>query len=410
MSLECFSVAALLYWLAAFVGSIDEQQGTPKHPPKKVEIMESLSFAPGKPPPETKQQKKERLRKKQEQKRREANRRLRKTQEFSSSLLKPAWCILPHHLLRGYEFWINILKGDTFFTKRQSLLEEIQRIKTPSVPVEGFDTSLHEMFRNEYVVKAQHVMSFLYQNQKLRWMFKRFFSQVRIRRFPPLNERDPITLDSITEPIQFPSFRQRKYYAFEAKPFAKHLHNKLIHHDGQIPTPLFPKNPFTNEPFTVPQIISLIDQARCYGHTSWAIEAFIASRYDIASFSIINSKPLRLHALRQTMAHVTDWDAIDILYDFMKSQHDTHDEPFMSVPYKWALHHAPYASRLVAWRKLCLKWYETDILLDDSSLKLSFFQGIEIKTLPLCDTPNDLRDLKLSKSKSRVSTDGSRSP
>jgi hypothetical protein len=374
--------------------------------------MESSSFAPGKPPPETKHQKKERLRKKQEQKRRETNRRLRQTQEVSSSLLKPSWCILPHHLLHGYEFWIHILKGDTFFTKRQSLLEEIHRMETPSAPVEGFDASRGTTFRNEYLVKAQTVMSFLYQNQMLRWMFKRFITQVRIRRFPPLNEKDPITLDSITEPIQFPSFPQRKYYVFEAKPFAKHLHNKLVHHDGQIPTPLFLKNPFTNEQFTVPQVMSLIEQARRYGHTSWAIESFIASRYNVARFTILHSKLLRLHAFRTTLSKVDDWDSKDTLFEFIKMHHEIHEEPFYNPRYRWAITHAPHAPRIVAWRKLCLKWYETDILIEDPGTKVKFFTEVETRTLPLCDIPNDLKELKFQKQKhtSLESTDGSRSP
>jgi hypothetical protein len=406
LSLECFSVAALLYWLAVVVGSIEKQQDMPKQDLYDLSTMEAYSFAPGRPRQETKEQKRERLRKQTKEKRRKA---LLFQKNVSSPLSKTNWCILPHHLLQGYEFWIHILRGESFLTKRQSLLEEIDRMNKPIVPVEGFDRSIGEKFRNEYLVKAQHVLSFLHQNQKLRWIFKRFFTKARIQRFAPLNEKDPITLDSITQPIQFPSFRLRKQYIFEAKPFVRHLHNKLLHNDGQIPTPLYPKNPFTNELFSLPQMMSLIEQARQYGHSSWAIESFVASRYDIVSFSILHSKPLRLHAFRDTMAHVTDWDAIDILYDFIKSQHEVHDEPFMSVRYKWALVHAPHADRIVAWRKLCLKWYETDILLEDASMKLSFFREVETKTLPLCDIPNDLRDLKLNKNKPNLSVDGSRS-
>jgi hypothetical protein len=402
LSLEFFSLAAVFYWLAVLVGCIEKQEDIPKQMLKNLEIMETLSFALGQSKRETRQEKHERLRKQEDRKRKEKQKKQRKPKRFRSiSLFGPSWCILPHHILKGFEFWMAILKGDTFLTKRKSLLDEMERMKT--------STAHTEPFRNEYLVKAQNLISFLYQNQKLRWIFKRFFTTSRIQRFTTLNETDPITLEPITQPIQFPSFPQRKYYAFEAKPFAKHLHNKLIHNDGHIPSPLFPKNPFTNELFTLAQIISLIEQARNYGHTSWAIESFIACRYNLASYSIISFKPLRLHALRTTMSKVNDWDSIDTLYDFIKIQHTIHDEAFSIPLYTWAVRHAPHESRIVSWRKMCLKWYEADILMDDIDSKRALFTILEGRTLSLCSWPEELFALKKNKAKSTKQSDGSRS-
>lgn len=390
LSLEFFSLALVFYWLAVLVGYIEKQEVMLKQSPIHSIKMEPPSFAIGRRVQESKYQREKRLRK----------RRKPTGEKASVRYAKPSWFLLPHHLANGFEFWIAMLKGDTFLTKRKSLLDDIEKAKTPTSPIQ-------DKFRDEYLVKAQHVMSFLYQNQKLRWIFKKFFTKLRLQRFPSLNDVDPITLERITQPIQFPSFAQRKTYSFEANPFVKHLHNKLTHNDGHIPDPLFPKNPFTNEAFSLSQLMSLIDQARKYSHTSWAIESFVSCRYDLTSFSTIHSKPLRLNALRATMANVSSWDSIDTLYDFIKIQHAFHNALFHMNLYKWAVNHAAKEKRIESWRKLCVKWYEVDILIDDADTKRDLFHVIEAKTFLMCSKPDELTSLR--QAKSRVTTDGSRS-
>lgn len=363
--------------------------------------MESPSFAPGRPRQESKAEKRERLRRKQLEKRRK--------QCPHVIPKRPTWLLLPSSITKGFEFWIHTMKGDSFLEKKAALQQDIKRWKEPVQSIVGFDTSRMIEFHKDYVEKANVVMGLLYQNQSLRWKFKRFFTQLRIQRFPRCNDVDPITLEPIQEPIQVPLFAQRKLYVFEANPFMKHLHTKLVQSDAQIPDPQPMKNPLTNEAFTTAQLISLIAQAKRYGHTSWAIESFCSSRYDLASYILIYSKPLRLHAIRTTMANVYSWDSIDTLYDFIKSQHILHEEVFRQDIYAWAVHHAPHQPRIVSWRKMCLKWYEVDILIEDPDSKESMFRVIESKTLPLCTKPKDLQEFRRSKRKSAASSDGSRS-
>lgn len=394
LSLEFFSLAALLYCIAALIGSIDEQEVILKHKRKILYTMERYSFSPGVPRQETKQQKKERIRKQKEEKRKEKLRKERRLRGFCPPPQRPSWLLLPNHVTKGFEFWILTLKGDTFVQKKQSLLDQIKEAKKPIECPYAFDPVFTEAQKKVFLEKADSVMNLLYENQKIRWTFKVFFTKVRALHFQKLNEVDPITMDSIVEPIQFPSFSHRKIYSFEAKPFAKHIHNSLIHNDGHIPDALTPKNPLTNEVFSLPQLMSLISQARAYGHTSWAIEGFIASRYDLTTFMIIHSKSLRLHALRNTMANVNDWDSIDTLYDFIKSQHASHDAVFPMGIYKWAVNHAWYEPRIENWRKLCLKWYEVDILIDDVDTRLNFLEAIKKKTLLLCSKPEELSSLR----------------
>lgn len=394
LSLEFFSLAALLYYIAVLLGSIEEQEDILKHKLNILYTMERYSFSPGLTRQETKQQKKERIRKKKEEKRKEQLRKERRLRGSYRPPQRPSWLVLPYHVTKGFEFWILTLKGDTFLQKKQTLLEQIEQAKKPTESIYGFDTRFAEEQKRNIIERAADVLKLLVLNQKIRWTLKVFFTKVRALHFQKLNEVDPITMDSIVESIQFPSFPHRKIYSFEAKPFAKHIHNSLIHNDGHIPDALSPKNPLTNEVFSLPQLMSLISQARAYGHTSWAIEGFIASRYDLTTFMIIHSKSLRLHALRNTMANVDDWDSIDTLYDFIKSQHAVHDAVFPMGIYKWAVNHACYEPRIETWRKLCVKWYEVDILIDDNDTRLNYLDAIKKKTLLLCSKPEELSSLR----------------
>jgi hypothetical protein len=410
-SLECFSVAALLYWLAVVVGCIEKQQDIPKQNCEILCTMETCSFAIGRPRHETKLQKRERLYRIAKEKRRNEMRK-RTYQPIPIPIpTRPSWLLLPSHITKGFGFWLLTLKGDTYLEKRATLLTDLKRNDEPIQCIYKFDTSLSEQFRRDYKDKALLVMDLLYQNQCLRWIFKRFFTRLRIQRFQVCNEVDPITMDGIKESIQVPLFSQRKIYRFEATPFLKHLHNRLVHCDGHISRPQPMKNPLTNEVFTTAQLMSLLAQAKRYGYSSWAIEAFSASQYNLSRFMLIYTKPLRLHALKTTMANVTSWDSTDTLFDFIKSQHMIHEEVFRQPMYTWAVHKAPYSSRIVSWRKLCVQWYEMDILVDDFDTKERILRGLEAKTLQLCDRPHELEMLRnqMRKANSPPSSDGSRS-
>lgn len=376
----------------------------PKQNIKTIDKMEQAVFALGAPRRETKQQKKERLRKEKEWKYKDARAKKRKL------LYKPlpkreVWCILPKHVTNGFDFWIETLKGRSFFEKRKSLFHSLET-QPPVKPCPwNFNNSTH--LRQEFLEKSQLVISLLHQNQALRWKFKNFFTKARMLRFQKVNEQDPITLEPFKQPIRIYNFYLQKTYVFEAESCAKHIHKKLTQNDGHIPTPQCPKNPLTNQDFSLTQLMSVIQQCKQAGHTFWSIEAFKACRYDPVSFIAVHSKPLRLHALHMTMASPTSWDCIDTLYDFIKSQHEEHNEHFSVLVYKWAIHHVPHEERIEKWKKLCIKWYEVDILFDDTDTQIGFFNEIQKKTLPLCKPPKELLELRSASLKSQQQADGS---
>lgn len=393
-SLECFSLAALLYWLAVFVGSMQKQEA--KQIFLKNSPMEGQPFALGAPRIETRTQRKERL-KWEEKWKRKQERRCRGVEVVPK---RPGWRILPSHLCKGYELWIDTLKGDTFLTKRSHLLNQITHIQGPPACPWKFPMGKSRLC-DEIQEKAGKVLILLRMNQDLRWKLKRFFTLCRIRRMSQVNDKDPITMESIEQEVCIPFFDQKKIYSFEAESLAKYIHKQLVANDGTIPMPQYPKNPLTNQEFSLVQIISILSQTKNLGHTSWALESFAACRYDLESFLLFHRKSLRVHALRMTMAKPSDWDAIDTLYDFIQTQFDAHNVAFPRTLYKWAVRHATNHSQIERWRKLCLRWYEVYILIDDPLTRIDMLATIQEKTLDLCSKMRELQSYRL--------LDGSRS-
>jgi hypothetical protein len=396
--------------LAVVVGYIEKQEDMLKQFLWILNKMESNSFSLGRPRQETKQQKKERIRKQKLEKAKEARRKANHAKSFVPLPVRPPWLVLPKYLYKDYEFWILTLKGDTYWSKKQDLLNQIEKVQTPQKSIFQFPETYTEANRKSFLEKADSVLSLLDQNQVLRWKFKNFLNKVRILRFSKVNTADPITLEPFKYPVSFPSFKQQKRFTFEAESFIKHCHKKLLNNEGEIPAPQFPKNPLTNEEFTLTQLMGLLDQCRQVSQTSWVIEAFIECQYDMTTFLAVHSKPLRLQAIRTTMANVSSWDAIDILYDFIKSQYLFHKKAFHSNTYRWAITYRPHHPKVNAWRKLCLKWYETDILIEEYDTKETFLKVISDKTIVLCTLPHDLQVLRKLSLKSQDLSDGSSSP
>lgn len=356
------------------------------------------AFAIGSLPKESRDQKKERLRKERAWKRKREGHEAKKTKTWKLDTPKgkqSLWRIIPSRVCGGFGFWIDFLRGETLLQKRIHLCETMELMKKEvksQRPWKFPPTTL----RQEYLESTKQLFQFLEMNQALRWKYKVFFTKARALRFRPLNDKDPITLDTFRQPVYMYSYSNRIYYTFEAFHMTRHIHRALMTHNSLIPTPFLAKNPFTNEVFSTPLFIFILQQCKRYGHTTWAIEAFISCRYNLVSFMRLHVKPLRLNALRITMANVDSYDGIDILYDFIESQHEDHDSVFLSATYKWAIHHAPHESRLDKWRKLCLQWYEVDILQDDPTVRVEEWNKIQEKTAELCERPNELHFLRLS--------------
>lgn len=353
--------------------------------------MDQATFAIGSIKKETKNEKRERLRRKQK----------KEPSTFIPIPKGPSWLLLPPSVCEGTAFWIDTLKGGSFFSKRNSLFEEMDFMKEPRKKNYGIDASVGEDLRKEHVEKTKKVLSILHLNQTFRWKWKIFITKARMLRFQKVNETDPITFDICKQPISIHIFDQRKTYLFEAGTIAKHFQKKLTNNDGHTPSPLYPRNPFTNEKFTLTQTISIIERCKEYGKGSWALEAFRACRYDILSFTIVHGKPLRLQSLHATMSATSSWDCLDTLLDFIRHQHVLHNIHYNVTLYQWAVNKLMSHEIMEQWRKYCIKWYELDILIDDEDIREGFYEGLKKKTFCFCKKVAELQFLRLDFIKSK---------
>jgi hypothetical protein len=339
-------------------------------------------FHPGKVAKLTKEQK----RKREMQKLREKRRKERKS-SYAPVEKRPRWFLLPSPI--QHSFLIDTLSGDTFITKMKALQEYGQiwkDMKSDLFPSYKPDSKILESIRQS---KTQ-CKKLIIDNQILRWKFKRFVTKWRLRRFRELNDTDCITLNPIVEAIRISNFALRLFYVFEASTLLSHIHRQLLHHDGSIPDPLMPKNPYTNELFSLGQLLNIRQQCKTKKESNWSLEAFAKSNYNIETFLQYNRKRLRMHAMKSILFSYKDYDGIDTLLNFIETQHDEHNAVFQKGLYRWCLMHIPEESRICKWRRLCLEYYEREILAEDDSGRDNAFFYIQTKTGTLCSPPVEL--------------------
>lgn len=307
-----------------------------------------------------------------------------------------SWRIIPNRCSpEGISFTIDTLLGNTYLEKKRSLQRRIDTLQKKNDFL--FNAEKIEQQNREFLAYYARVAEVLEMNQKMRWIFKRLYNYYHVSHLRKVNITDPITLLPFRYPIVLNNFKTKTQYTFEAESFARHAHKSLLHHDGQIPCSKLPKNPYTNEELSFIQLLSLLTQSRKYGFTFWTIEAFVDHRYSMVKFQKTHQKPLRLYAIQDTLKSLSDLEAFDIVYDFIRSHHRDHKKQFPKNIYEWALEEASDDDVILRWKKYCLEWYEIDILEDDEFTKNRKFDRILSSTEKLCEFPLHLFERKKRK-------------
>jgi hypothetical protein len=355
-------------------------------PKQKIQYLSNMeavpSFHPGYMPRRTKEEKRRYEREKKRQKLQKEMRK-NKPQFF---IRCPVWRILPCQA--DHAFLIDTLSGKTYFEKMKSLEDYGSFLTTKSTLFPNFKPN-QELKETIFQMKKA-CKSLMAENQILRWKFKRFITKWRMKRFKQINDTDFITLSEIQKTVKIYNYPTRCIYTFEASSILQDIHKKLLNHDGQIPHPLFPRNPYTNEQFTISQLLSVQTQCKKYEQAVWTLESFYKSKMKIDTFSQIHRKALRLHALKSILFHVKDFEGIYLLLNFIESQHDEHEAQFNKPLYRWCLSTIPDDSKIQSWRYLCKEYYEEEILAEDDVQRELCFARIARKTGYLCAPPYDL--------------------
>lgn len=269
-------------------------------------------------------------------------------------------------------FCADTLIGSTFIKKMESLAAMRKS------DVNGIE---------EVCIEAGKI---LLLNQKVLYAFKSLLNIWRFKNLRTMNQEDPITLSVPSNAVHIITPKYR--FVYEAESIALDIHKRLLHHDGQIPYPLEPRNLLTNEPMSLQQMISVIDQCRSFGYSYWTLEAFKKSSYCIEDFVRVQRNPLRYSAIIKIINNPLDPDGIDTITDFIQTQFDYHNIPYPTTTYIWALRHIPADSMIIQWKSLCKKWFSC-LIFDGIT------PSIEHTTEILCKNWRVLRDKMLEAKK-----------
>ena len=167
---------------------------------------------------------------------------------------------------------------------------------------------LHDMFitnqRKRFLVRK------MYRKWSQRVWMKRTQCNITLIDMEPIAEKDAIYLTST---------KHHQIFRFHRNDVFTNFLTNIGSCDEMLPTPRTPTNPWTNEPLTFQQTLSI-----CHQMISWyagkgkcpplIFSAFCASRYNIRTFRYKHSSLLAHHAIQTYFAEITS-DNHDVILD-----------------------------------------------------------------------------------------------
>lgn len=299
------------------------------------------------------------------------------------------WRIIP--CSPSHAITIDTLAGNSYITKKEGIKEFGHVYLNPPRSTFIFPTS--ESSNHMTIVLRElrdSCASLIEENQRIRWRFKRFVTKWRLQKAKRVNDTDFCTLEPFKTPVFIMNFTKRNIHTFEADSILSDIHKKLLQHSGQIPTPLAPRNPYTNEAFTQSQLIHLFCQLKERGRTRWTLELFRKYKFNMEQFILYERKNLRIHALKSMLSSLKEWDGLDLMIDFIETHHLEHNASFSKNLYIWSIMNIEDDPRISGWIRLCREYHMRDILTDDPEEKEILFAEIRGKSGSLCSPPHDL--------------------
>jgi len=256
------------------------------------------------------------------------------------------------------------------------------------IRVKAHDRTLREWWILIHSMKAstlpsekqagEHLEEAFFNNQRLRWLACKWIRNVRCK---IMNKRvvgaeDMVTLRPIpTESlVSVYDIRARNKYQFHTNTIARAIFNNLMCSSYGIAAPQFPKNPYTNAPWSYGQILTIITQVLrnlTYTHKapSTPLLTYRMSNYNMPEFLKKYGLGLKIYAAKTLFSTQDDPTTIEIYNETIDDIYSGDNLPTRSY----------YVSRLVKGRKL-----PVDLKKDWDALVLTFwlYSNYNIVILP----------------------------
>ena len=207
-----------------------------------------------------------------------------------------------------------------------------------------------------WVRKDQLVKSALRRFVQI-WLYKRYMNHF-------INTEDPATLTVPKHPIYVYDSTIKGTYIYDAFSLRKSIQMNLTFTDWMFPEPAPPKNPLTNLPFTMPQVLRILEQLRAANATTWWIEAYYQSKFNLDVIKKVFCIPLKLNSLTEMVRNRSGEEYTEYLEEFIEEQFDAHDIEFNSylTILKWAAARLPNDSYMLEWAKAMYEFKKVHIL------------------------------------------------
>ncbi len=175
------------------------------------------------------------------------------------------------------------------------------------------------------------------------WLQRRYGTRL-------LNAEDPATLAEPIKPVLVFDYASRGLYCFELSTIKKDIESNLTYADWLDPEPLPPKNPFTNVPFTIGQLVKILHDLRVYGRNSWILESYRSSGMNERIFRNLFQAPLKIRVMQDKIKN-QDSDFLELFDDFVDDEHDYHGLTSVTdtLTIKWAIRNETEHRLMQAW-------------------------------------------------------------
>lgn len=205
---------------------------------------------------------------------------------------------------------------------------------------------------------------------RVRAAFRRLAVRIISRRCErqPLDGLDPITLDTIVQPVIVYDMARRSRYNFEAQSLMHHISNQLTNHSYGFAAAAAPRNPLTNLMFTEAQLVSIHHQLRAQGRMHWTFAAYASVNYNLMTFKLMFEVALRTTAIKKHVFRDYEGTAEEIA-DFVAVWCAHHGQSLSDLDVAYLTHTLTVMadhSYLLCWRRLYLRALLSNITLRPS--------------------------------------------
>ena len=178
-----------------------------------------------------------------------------------------------------------------------------------------------------HTVFAGELGGFLTKNLRYRWLLRKYLRKLRLR----IMNRRVIGLDDLATTLPIPidsrvemyDLRSRSLYMFHTQTIMRIILNGLCYSSYGIASPLVAKNPYTNIPFTLGQLMRIVEQvtinlARSHRMLPDSLFSYRMEGYNIAKYFHANKGQLHVHAAVTFFANKEDPVVIEIYEEILE--------------------------------------------------------------------------------------------